>query len=84
MGRHFIELTPAEDQQPTGFEARFNLGLMLKDGRGVEEPDPLEALVWLGLAARIGHEGATRARTELETMTDPEVVRRARALISER
>jgi hypothetical protein len=65
-------------------QARFNLGLMLKDGRGVEEPDPLEALVWLGLAARIGHEGATRARTELETMTDPEVVRRARALISER
>ena len=46
---------------------------MLKDGRGVEEPDPLEALVWLGLAARIGHEGATRARTELETMTDPAV-----------
>ena len=65
-------------------QARFNLGLMLRDGRGGEEPDPLEALGWLGLAARIGHKGAIEARDALETRAEATIIERARALIRER
>jgi TPR repeat protein len=57
---------------------------MLRDGRGVEAPDPLGALTWLGRAARVGHKGATAAFDQLAIETDPAVVSKARALIIER
>jgi hypothetical protein len=65
-------------------QARFNLGVMLKEGRGLEAPDELNALVWLGLAARVGHVGAIQARKDLETRVSPELKARANALIRER
>jgi TPR repeat protein len=65
-------------------QARFNLGLMLMDGRGIDSPDPTSALVWLGLAARVGHEGAIRARDALEERVAPEILERARTLLRER
>ena len=64
-------------------QARFNLGLMLKDGRGVAEPDPVGALVWLGLAARVGHEGAIRAKQQLEQEVSQSVIDQALKLIAE-
>jgi TPR repeat protein len=65
-------------------QARFNLGLMLMNERGIDAPDPTGALVWLGLAARVGHEGALNARKELEARVTPEIVESARALMRER
>lgn len=38
-------------------EGQYRLGLMFASGRGVTE-DPLEAGMWLGLAAKGGHQGA--------------------------
>ena len=58
--------------------------MMLRDGRGVDAPDPLGALTWLGRAARVGHKGATAAFDELVKDTAPEVVAEARALIEGR
>jgi TPR repeat protein len=57
---------------------------MLMDGRGINAPDPTSALVWLGLAARVGHEGAIRARDELEGRVPPEVIESARIRLRER
>ncbi|MDE0891553.1 MAG: tetratricopeptide repeat protein, partial [Planctomycetota bacterium] len=65
-------------------QARFNLGVMLKEGRGLEAPDELNALVWLSLAARVGHEGAIQARNDLEARVSPELKARANALMRER
>lgn len=63
-------------------QARYNLGLMLRDGRGLQAPDTLGALTWLGRAARVGHEGATRALRVLVVGADPELVARARELVN--
>ncbi len=64
-------------------QARFNLGLMLMNERGIDAPDPTGALLWLGLAARVGHKGAIKARDELEGKVAPEIIARAHALMRE-
>ena len=47
-------------------QGRFNLGRMLRDGRGVPAPDPVLAAMWLDLAAMAKHDAAAEALASME------------------
>ena len=47
-------------------QGRFNLGRMLRDGRGVPAPDPVLAAMWLDLAAMAKHGATAEALASME------------------
>jgi len=53
----------ADGRSPQG---RYNLGRMLRAGRGVPAPDPVLAAMWFELAAQVKHRPAAAALQELQ------------------
>ena len=70
-------LIPAARQ---GFlEAQYFLGFLIARGRGVEK-DPVNALVWLNLAAAKNHAAARREKAQVSRQLAPEDVAKAQRL----
>jgi len=64
-------------------EGQFRLGLLLRDTPG-PDADPVQALVWLGLAADAGHGAAGVEFARLAMSAEREDVKRAQSLVNKR